>query len=93
MGLPTIDIIFKQLSGTAISRASKGKVALIVRDETEDNFDTVTYKLASDVDADLFTATNYQYIQDCFYGTPASVTVIRIDVAGAIADALTIVEI
>ena len=91
MGTPTIDVIFKQLAVSAISRSTRGKVGLIVKDDTDKTFSTITYKLASEIDTDLFTATNAQYITDCFVGIPASVTVIRIDkTGGLIADALTI---
>lgn len=93
MGLPNIDIAFKQLAVSAIARSTRGKVALIIADDTVKTFTTKTYKLATDADLDklLYTAINLQYIKDCFMGIPLSVTVIRIDkTAGVMADALAI---
>ena len=90
MGLPNIDIEFKQLATSAIARSTRGRVALIVHDDTDKSFSTVTYSLTTDIESTKFTAANVQYITDCFVGVPLSVTVIRIDVEGVIADALTI---
>jgi hypothetical protein len=91
MGLPTIDIIFKQLAVSAINRSARGRVGLIVKDDTDDSFTSVTYKMASEIDEDLFTAANVEYITDCFVGTPSQVTVIRTTAATPnIEDALTI---
>jgi hypothetical protein len=85
-----MDVTFKQLAVSAISRSARGVVALILRDDTNKTFTTVEYKSAADIEVAKFTATNFQYITDCFLGVPSKVIVIRIDVAGLIADALTI---
>lgn len=90
MGRPTIDIIFKQLATSAVDRSARGIVALIVRDDTNVTFSTIEYESAADIESAKFTAANVQYITDCFFGNPSKVIVIRIAVAGLIADALTI---
>jgi hypothetical protein len=90
MGLPNINIAFVQAASASVTSGTRGIVALIVRDDTNTTFSTVTYTLASAIDSTKFTAANAQFITDCFVGTPTSVTVIRIGASGVIADALTI---
>ena len=34
MGLPTIEVIFKQLARSAIKRSERGVAAIIIRDDT-----------------------------------------------------------
>lgn len=88
---PQIDITFKQLATTAIQRGSRGKVALIIFDDTDKTFSQKTYKLSSEVDADKtkYTLDNYKGIKDCFVGIPAQVTIYRLDIAGDVSTALT----
>lgn len=92
--LPDIDIIFKQLAVTAVERSERGTVGLIIFDDTNKTFNLKTYELSTDVDEDtaLYTKNNLQYIKDCFWGKPKSVTVIRVDKDKTIADALKIVK-
>lgn len=89
---PTVELVFKQLASTMISRGSRGKVGLIVFDSTDTSFDSVTYRLSSSVDKSKFTTENYDLILDAFIGTPSEVTVIRVNSDGDIADALGIVK-
>jgi hypothetical protein len=92
---PKIEVIFKQLALSAVNRGARGRVGLIIFDDTDKTFTTKTYKLSSEVEVDnaLYTVENAQFIKDCFIGIPASVTVIRADkIDGNIADALTIVK-
>lgn len=90
---PQIDITFTQLARTAILRGSKGKVGLIVFDDTDQTFDQKVYKSLQAVEADSakYTPRNFSAIKDCFVGMPVEVHVFRIDVAGAIADALNLI--
>lgn len=92
--LPNIDIVFKQQAFSFVTRSARGNVILIVKDDTDKTFITKEYKLITDLEKDnlLYTAANLQYIKDSMLGLPNKITVIRIDIAGAIADALDIAE-
>lgn len=65
MGLPNILIEFKTKAGTAISRGSRGIVAIIVNETTKDvySFDTIT-----DIPTDVFSVENKAYIERAFVG-------------------------
>lgn len=91
--LPTIDIIFKQQAYSFVERSERGNVILILRDSTDITFNTKEYRLITEVEEDVakYTAENLQYIKDAMVGTPNLVTVVRIDLLGTIADALTLV--
>lgn len=89
--MPSIDVIFKQLATSAITRSERGYSILIVRDNTNKTFDYKEYNLMTDVDEDDYTATNYQYIKDIFAFAPYKVCVVRIGEDGTMADALAIV--
>lgn len=92
---PSVELVFKQKASSIIKRGARGRVGLIIKDDTNKTFTTKTYKLSLDVDTDskLYTTDNLQAIKDCFVGVPASVTVIRIDATtGKMADALKIVS-
>lgn len=95
--MPSIDVIFKQLATSAITRSERGYAILIVRDDTNKTFDYKEYNLITDVDEDDYIATNYQYIKDIFAFAPYKVCIVRIDAtaeggtAPTIADALSIV--
>lgn len=78
MGLPQIDIQFKTLAVSAIQRSARGIVALILKDDTDTSFDTKIYTSITEVDNSDFTATNYDYIEKTFLGTPSKVIVERI---------------
>lgn len=80
IGLPKIEIVFKQLAVSAIERSGRGVVVLIVKDDTDKSFNMVEYKTSLEVDSAKFTAENVQYIKDCFLGTPAKVIVVRVNV-------------
>ncbi|MBU3147029.1 phage tail sheath C-terminal domain-containing protein, partial [Clostridium sp. CF012] len=66
---------------------------LILRDSTDITFKTKEYKLLTEVVADIlkYTPENLQYIKDAMVGAPNLVTVVRIDILGTIASALTLV--
>lgn len=89
--LPSIEVIFKQLAGTLIARSERGVAILVVRDDTNKTFSYKEYKSITAVDADsaLYTATNLQYIKDIFNFALNKVAVVRIDVTGAPAPAIT----
>lgn len=78
MGLPTIDIIFKTKSVSAIQRSEKGSVALIVKDD-QGSFETKDYKSLSAVDAADWSEENLDLIKKTFLGNPSRVIVERIN--------------
>ncbi|MFH5182934.1 hypothetical protein ACHHV8_10050 [Paenibacillus sp. TAB 01] len=77
--MPQIEIIFKQLAGTAVARSAQGIAALIVLDDTDKSFDTLTLTSVTDLDATKFTAANAGYIKDVLTGVPSKLIVIRVD--------------
>lgn len=90
---PQIDITFTQLARTAILRGAKGKVGLIVIDDTDQTFNQKTYKSLQAVEADSskYTPRNFSAIKDCFVGLPIEVHVFRVDVAASIESALALI--
>lgn len=89
MGKPTIDVVFKQLATTAISRSARGIVALIIRDETDTTFSIKEFNVISDIKTELFTSENLSLLKDCFFGSPSKVIVVRISLTDDIAVALS----
>lgn len=89
--MPSIDILFKQLSTSLIARSQRGYAILIVRDDTNKTFDYKEYNLLTDVVETDYLSTNYQYIKDIFTFAPYKVCVVRIDTTiDTLADALEI---
>lgn len=89
---PNIDVIFKQKAQTFAARANTSNIILIVKDDTDNTFNTKIYKSLTEVNADSakYIPENLQAIKDCFVGSIKQCTVIRIGVEGVIADALAI---
>lgn len=77
LGMPSIEIIFKQKAVTAIARSAKGIVALIIRDDTEGSSNVLKYDRWLDVDKTLFTEANAKFIEQCFLGSPNKVYIIK----------------
>jgi len=77
MGLPQINVVFQTLATTAIARSSKGIVALILKDSTDETFVTKIYTDVTEVDSADWTADNLDYIKKTFLGTPSMVIVER----------------
>lgn len=78
MGLPEIIIEFSTKGVTAVQRSARGIVALILKDSTDNSFDTKIYTSISEIDAADWTAANKDYIVKAFLGTPSKVIVERI---------------
>lgn len=78
IGLPKIDIIFKQLAVTAVQRSARGIVALLLQDDTG-TFDFKEYKSIDEIVEADWTVTNLKYINDAFLGTPSKVIAVRVD--------------
>lgn len=94
IGLPSIDVIFKQLTATAISRSAKGIVAIVIKDTTDTTFDTKTYTNITELISDQakYTADNFKILNDVFLGSPAKVIVVRIGTSGTVAQATAILQ-
>ncbi|MED5017930.1 phage tail sheath C-terminal domain-containing protein [Paenibacillus chibensis] len=90
IGLPTIDIIFKKLAATLVTRSASGIVALIVKDDTDSTHAVKEYTSVLQIDATKFTMSNVQYIKDVFLGGAAKVIVapVATDSVAVIGDAI-----
>lgn len=78
MGLPQINIEFMGKAVSAVQRSARGIVALILKDDTG-SFDVKEYKGIDEILSADWTATNKDYIELAFMGTPSKVICIRID--------------
>lgn len=89
IGLPKIEIVFKQLAVSAVQRSERGIVALIVKDDTDDSFNVVEYKSVTEIETEKFTSANAAYIADVLEGGASKVIVARIAAAdGTLAQAI-----
>lgn len=79
MGLPQINIRFQTLAVTAIARSARGIVSLILKDSTNDTFNTKIYTDVTQIDPLDWTAANLDYLQKTFLGAPIKVIVERDD--------------
>lgn len=68
IGLPNIDIVFKQKAVTAVQRSERGVLAIIVKDTTnnENGIKKYVFKRGTDVNASDFTTDNYTAIMRAF---------------------------
>lgn len=67
LGLPNIDIVFKQLAVTAVQRSERGILAIIVNDDKQtEGVTRFTYRRGSDVSKDTFSTDNYTAIMRAF---------------------------
>lgn len=95
IGSTVFNLIFKGLGTSAAARGSKGVAVLIIKDDTDKTFTFAEYTSVSDLtSAEIakYTADNVQFITDCLEGTPLKLIVARMDIAGTIADILTLVK-
>lgn len=90
IGMPDINITFKSLASSAVTRSERGIVALIVKDTTSTTFNLKEYKTITEIESNLFTAANVAYIKQVFTGTPNKVLVVRVGTTGTttVADAV-----
>lgn len=92
MGLPEINISFTQKAVSAIERSARGIAAIIVKDDTDSSFSTVTYDMVTDVETEKFTEENVTMIKRAFLGGPSKVMVVRVGAEGTMADATKILD-
>ncbi|MBN3369085.1 phage tail sheath protein [Clostridium botulinum] len=90
--LPNINILFKQRAATFTQRG--GVAILLLKDDTDKNFNTAEYKTLTDLELDeaKYTPTNLQYIKDALLGNPNKIVVVRVDAEKEVTDALNIVK-
>lgn len=93
MGRPDISIEFKKLAQSAVERSANGIVALIIKDDTDTSFNTVSYTPTDNVDEAKFTSDNKEYILDVLKGGVAKVIVSRVDVVAVTPIVTAIVNI
>ncbi len=90
INMPSLIVTVKQLAETVIQRSARGRVVLIVIDDTEGGDKVAVYKTKFEVDETAYTADNYNDITAAFdtvvtydatagayLGAPMSVTVFK----------------
>lgn len=88
MGLPIIDISFKQLAKSAVIRSQRGIVALILKDTTKAS---LTVFDEGDIPSSL-TGANQGLIKDVLKGSPNKIELFVLGAEGEISEALTYFE-
>jgi hypothetical protein len=88
MGLPIIDISFKQLAKSAVVRSQRGIVALILKDTTKAS---LTVFDEGDIPSSL-TEENQGLIKDVLKGSPNKIELFVLGTEGQISEALTYFE-
>ena len=90
IGLPKIDLIFKALGASAITRGARGTAVLILKDDTEGD-PKKYYNSIEDFGSEeqaKFTSDNQQLIKDAFEGTPLKLYVFKVASEGNTEDTL-----
>ena len=67
MGLPNIDIIFKQKAVTAVKRSQRGVACIILKDSTQTAAGYDVFKFEADITTDKYSAANIEILKRCFY--------------------------
>lgn len=88
MGLPIIDISFKQLAKSAVARSQRGIVALILKDTAKTS---LTIFDEGDIPSNL-TEDNQGLIKDVLKGSPNKIELYVLGTEGEISEALTYFE-
>lgn len=94
IGLPNINITFKQLSNTFLERSERGVAVLIIKDDTSNTFKIKEYKELEELnkDKDLYTPENLIQIKDVLSFAINRVVVVKISKDETIKDALSLIE-
>ena len=82
LGMPSIEVTFKQLAATAVRRSSRGVLALVVRDDTADTPEIASFTTYLDIKEDAYTKENMAMIKRAFTGQPAKVIIVKQAVDG-----------
>lgn len=90
MGLPVIEINFKQKAGSIIERSSRGIACVIVRDDTNSTAGYKRYKYETDIKTTDYSADNLAAIKRCFLVAVNEVIVINVPTEAEFSDAAAI---
>ena len=82
LGMPSIEVTFKQLAATAVRRSSRGVLALVVRDDTADTPEIASFTTYLDIKTGAYTEENMTMIKQAFTGQPAKVIIVKQAVDG-----------
>lgn len=82
LGMPSIEVTFKQLAATAVRRSSRGVLALVVRDDTADTPEIASFTTYLDIKEGAYTEENMAMIKQAFTGQPAKVIIVKQAVDG-----------
>ena len=77
INMPSIGVYIKQLAQTVVERSSKGKLLLVVNDDTATGDAVERYTDLSQVDPTHYTDSNYNDIAITFLGAPSEVIVVK----------------
>ena len=92
VSMPNIDVSFKQKAASLVDRSERGYAILILRDDTNKEFNYKEYDIITDVKEADYTEENYKYIEDIFTFAPYKTCIVRIDTTTeTMSDALNII--
>lgn len=91
IGLPDIDVIFKQKAVSALQRSTRGIACVIIKDDTDDSFNVKQYRSSTELtsDKDKYTEDNYNALNDVYLGNPSKVIVAKVGAVETVANALS----
>ena len=92
IGQPTIDIVFIQKAVSAIQRSERGVACVVVYDDTPTEAGYFTYKYATDIPADRYTAANLAIIKRCWLCAVNKVIVVHVPTDAEFSDVTAILE-
>lgn len=94
MGLPTIEVTFKQLAVSAIKRSERGIAAVIINDDTLSTtaITKKTYRSSMDLSSKDYTTDNLKILERCFLVAVNKVVVISLPTKGEFKDALNVLD-
>lgn len=88
MGLPIISVEFKKLATTAITRSTRGVLAVILQDATSEvAWTSKAYTTLADVKKEEFSEANYAILSRAFTAGPYQVIAVRVGSGGTMEDA------
>lgn len=93
MGLPVISVEFKKLAATAITRSTRGVLAVILQDATSGvTWTSKTYTTLDDVKKGEFSEANYAILARAFTASPYQVIAVRVGSDGTMETAQAILD-
>lgn len=77
INMPQIIVTVKQMAQTVVARSARGRLMIIVNDDTASGEAVQTYKDITQVDVKNYTEENYNDIALAFLGGPSEVIVVK----------------